>query len=166
MIVPLREQSRSEPMQTHTHNEHIKVISCPTCLANANTHIPVRIHTVHLLQHSADLRLMLVFASFETFYFNSNIQTFTRGLLVRLLTLYTREHNIFSSPLPLIILPLKIIFLVIINNNNNAFYLMAPFKALKVTLQGTHNNSTVNNINQVTFSAKIKNKYECDYKVR
>lgn len=37
MIVPLREQSQSQPMQTHT--EHIKVISIsPTCLANANTH--------------------------------------------------------------------------------------------------------------------------------
>ena len=29
------------------------------------------------------------------------------------------------------------------NNNNNAFYLKAPFKELKVTLQGTYNTTTV-----------------------
>ena len=29
------------------------------------------------------------------------------------------------------------------NHNNNAFYLKAPFKALKDTLQGTYNTTTV-----------------------
>lgn len=70
MIVPLREQSQSEPMQTqtHTHNENIKVISCPTCLSNANKHIPVRIHRV-------DLRVMLVFTLYDFLH-----QTFTHLL--------------------------------------------------------------------------------------